>query len=130
MSNMEIAKVVIDKCSQQELMNPEILDSITKAQHISNCLNQELGAYGIKTLVSPDKNTVFIDNNGMSQVLNFFEGKSAQPVITTQQVERVQNILESANENKIDLVWLQTGLKKNTISLNSMGSMELIYTLY
>ena len=59
MSNIEIAKVVLDKCSEQELLNPEILDSITKAQYISNCLNQELGAYGIKTIISPDKNTVF-----------------------------------------------------------------------
>lgn len=32
MSNMEIAKIVIDKCSQQQLVNPEILRSITKAQ--------------------------------------------------------------------------------------------------
>ena len=93
-------------------------------------MNQELDGYGIKTQVTPDKHTVFIDNNCMSQVLDFFEGKSAQPVITTQQVERVQDILESANKNKIDLVWLQIGLKKNTIYLNSTSSMELICTLY
>ena len=124
MTNIKIVKVVIDHCSKQKLMNPEILESITKAEHISKCLNQELGLYGIITKVSPDKNYVYVDNEGMSKVLNLFEGKSAQPVITTQHVERVQNIVENANKNKISLIWAQAGLKKNTIYLSSMGSTE------
>ena len=84
-------------------------------------MNQELGAYGIKTTVSPNKNAVYIDNDGMSQVLNFFKGKTTQPVITTQQVERVQDVLESANKNKVNLVWLQTGLKRKYYFFKQYG---------
>jgi len=54
MSTFELAKIVVDHCSSQELMNLE-LTGITKAEPISGCLNRELGAYGVKTSVTPDK---------------------------------------------------------------------------
>ncbi len=61
MSNFKIAKIVVDQCSTQELINPELL-SLTKAEQISGCLNRELGAYGVKTYVTPDKTSIFIDD--------------------------------------------------------------------
>jgi len=67
--------------------------------------------------------SVFIDDQGMSQVLKFFEGEAAQPVFTAEQVKRVQDIVESANENKISLLWSKAGLKKNIIILNNMALM-------
>ena len=75
----------------------------------------------------------------MCQVLDFFEGKAFQPVLTTQQVQRVQNLVESANENKIDLIWLQTRFKKtyylfkqygfNGVSLYSLLNIMNINTI-
>lgn len=53
-----------------------------------------------------------IDNEGMCQVLFFSKGKSFQPVLTTQQMKRIQDIIESTNQNKIDLLWLQIGIKR------------------
>lgn len=120
MSNYEIAKIVVDQCSTQELMNPELV-SITKAEQISGCLNRELGAYGVKSHVTPDKTSIFIDDQGMSKVLNFFEGKSAQPVVTAEQVERVQDLIKSANENHVSLLWSQAGLKKKYYYLKQYG---------
>ena len=46
-------------------------------------------------------------HNYTTDKCSFFEGKAFQPILTTQQVERVQNLVESANKNKIDLIWLQ-----------------------
>ena len=57
----------------------------------------------------------------MSQVLNFFEGKSAQPLITTEQVKSVQDLIESANENNVSLLWSQAGLKKKYYYLKQYG---------
>ena len=87
-------------------MNPELIDSfsLTKAENISSCLNKKLGAYGVKLHVTPDRTVVFIDDQGMSQILHFFEGKSFQPVITAEHVERVQDIVESANKNNVSLL--------------------------
>lgn len=36
MSNFQLAKQVIDKCADAELLNPEIAQSITKAEHVSS----------------------------------------------------------------------------------------------
>ena len=121
MNNLELTKLIIDHCESDLLLDPNIMDSLTKAERISYCLNRELGAYGINTQVSPDRASVYIDNQGMSQVLGFFEGKAFQPVLTTQQVERVQTLVESANQNKIDLIWLQTGLKKKYYLFKQYG---------
>ena len=121
MPNFEIARAVVDSCSKEELMNPELLESITNAQHTSNCLNRELGAYGIKTIVSPDQKAVYIDNEGMSQILHFFEGQTAQPVLTKEHVGRVKDIVENAKDKKVDLLWLQTGLKRKYYLFKQYG---------
>lgn len=118
MNSLELTKAIIEQC---ETVDPNFLDSFTKAERISYCFNKELGAYGITTHVSPDKTSVYLDNQGMCQVLDFFEGKAFQPVLTTQQVQRVQNLVESANENKIDLIWLQTGFKKTYYLFKQYG---------
>ena len=54
--------------------------SCTKAEMISHCLNHELGAYGVKTYTSPDKASVFIDDEAMCKVFDFFKGKGYQPL--------------------------------------------------
>ena len=104
MHNLELTKTIIDQCETDLLLDSNLLDSFTKVERISYCFNRELGAYGINTHVSPDRTSVYLDNQGMSQVLDFFEGKTFQPVLTTQHVQRVQNLVKSANKNKIDLI--------------------------
>ena len=81
MKNHELAKHIIDKCSDDQLTQ-NLLEFMTSADYISYCFNNELAAYGLKTYVSPDKYYVYIDNEGMSKVLSFFNGKEAQPVFT------------------------------------------------
>ena len=50
-----------------------LLEPITKAEHVSECLNRELSAYGLNTFVSPDKTSVLIDDQGMSQSHQLFQ---------------------------------------------------------
>ena len=40
MSNMEIAEIVIDQCLHEELVDPQILESVISGQYISDCLNR------------------------------------------------------------------------------------------
>ena len=62
----------------------------------------------------------------MSQVLNFFKGKTTQPVITTQQVERVQDVLESAKMSDINfLKFLIDILKFNKFVKNNINELSL-----
>ena len=62
MNQLELTKIVMDQC---ETVDPNFLDSFTKAERISYCFNKELAAYGINTHVSPDKTSVYLDNQGM-----------------------------------------------------------------
>lgn len=55
--------------------------SCTKVEMISYCLDIQLGAYVFKSYVSPDKTAVFINDEGISKALEFFENKDYQPVI-------------------------------------------------
>ena len=88
---------------------------------ISHCLNTELGAYGFKSYISPDKTAVFIDDEGMSKVMDFFKGKGYQPVLTDEHTRRVSTVVDFANETKVDLLWAQTGLKKRYYYLKQYG---------
>ena len=47
----------------------------------------ELGTYGLKTYGVPDKTSVYIDDEGMCKVLEFFKGQSYQPVLTPEHTE-------------------------------------------
>lgn len=120
MSKYEIAKTVIDKCSN-DIIDISLLEPITKAEHVSECLNRELSSYGLKTSVSPDKTSVFIDDQGMSQVINYFEGTGYQPVVTEEHVERVKSIVQSADKEKIPLLWSQAGFKKRYYNFKQIG---------
>jgi predicted Zn-dependent peptidase len=97
MSKYEIAKTVIDKCNT-DIIDMSLLEPITKEEHVSECLNREFSSYGLNIFVSLDKTSVFIDDQGMSQVINYFEGTVYQPVVTEKHVERVKNIIESADK--------------------------------
>ena len=121
MSKFEIAKQVIDKCNNDQLISQSLPKFFTVADHISYCFNNELNAYGLKTYVSPDKSCVYIDNEGMSQVLSFFDDKTAQPFFTSEHVERIEHIVETANKNKIDLIWLQEGWRKRYYVFKQYG---------
>ena len=120
MSKYEIARNVIDKCST-DIIDMSLLESIVKAEHVSECLNRELSAYGLNTFVSPDKTSVVIDDQGMTQVINYFEGTGYQPVVTEEHVERVKNIIQSADKEKIPLLWSQAGFKKRYYNFKQIG---------
>lgn len=121
MSKHELAKQVIDKCNNEQLLLSDLPEFVTSADHISYCFNIELGAYGLKTHVSPDKRFVYIDDQRMSKVLSFFKGQEAQPVFTPEHVERVQNIIQTANERNVSLIWLQQGWNKRYYLFKQYG---------
>ena len=121
MNNTEIVKRVIDKCSTEELLKGGVPEFLTDAEQISYCFNTELGAYGLKTNVSPDKRFIYIDDEGMSKVLSFFKGKEAQPALTAQHVESLKNLVETANEKNISLIWLRQGWSKRYYLFKQYG---------
>lgn len=81
----------------------------------------ELGAYGLKTYVVPDKISVYIDDEGMCKALDFFKGKIYQPVLTPEYMERIRTVVDFANKNKVDLLSGQHGLRKKYYSLKQYG---------
>ena len=126
MSSLEKIDQIIDICSPQQLESvfasiSDLPDLATKAEMISHCLNVELGAYGLKTYVSPDKTSVFINDDGMGKVLNFFQGKGYQPVLTQEHTERVGTVVNFAKENTVDLLWAPGGLKKSYYFFKQYG---------
>ena len=126
MNKLEIIEAVVDTCSKSQLESvfaplADLPASCTKAEMISHCLNTELGAYGFKSYISPDKTAVFIDDGGMCKVMDFFKGKGYQPVLTEEHTRRVSTVVDFANKNKVDLLWAQTGLKKKYYYLKQYG---------
>lgn len=95
--------------------------SSTKAEIISYCLNQELGAYGFQSYVSADKTMVLINDDTMCKIVDFFNQNGYQPSITKQQVERVKTLQKVLTDNKIDLLWAQTGPRKRYYYLKQFG---------
>lgn len=79
-----------------------MLGSWTKTEIVSESLNKELAAYGLKTSFSSDKRRFFMDEKGMSQVTNFFKSRAHQPVLKPEHTERVRILVDYANKNKID----------------------------
>lgn len=60
MNKLQIADNIVDICSKHQLESvlaplADLPGSSTKAEMISHCLNKELGAYGLKAHISPDK---------------------------------------------------------------------------
>jgi hypothetical protein len=86
--------------------------SSTKAEMISHCLNNELGAYGFHSYPSPDKTMVLIDDETMRKVVDFFNKKGYQPYITKEQIDRIKAIQRVSNDNNINIFWAQSGLRK------------------
>lgn len=126
MNKLEIVEAVVDTCSKSQLESvfaplADLPASCTKAEIISHCLNTELGAYGLKSYTSPDKTAVFINDEGMCKVIDFFKGKGYQPVLTEEHTKRVSTLVDFANKNKVDLLWAQTGLKKKYYYLKQYG---------
>ena len=131
MNKLEIIEAVVDTCSKSQLESvfaplADLPASCTKAEMISHCLNTELGAYGFKSYITPDKTAVFIDDGGMCKVMDFFKGKGYQPVLTEEHTRRVSTVVDFANKNKVDLLWAQTGLKKRYYYLKQYGFNGLI----
>jgi len=125
-NKLQIAENIVDICSKHQLESvfaplSDLSGSCTKAQMISHCLNTELGAYGLETYLSPDKTAVFINDEGMCKVLDFFKGKGYQPVLTQEHTERVGTVIDFANKNKVDLVWAQDGLRKKYYFFKQYG---------
>lgn len=116
----EVAKLFIDSCNT-DVIDISLLEPISKAQHVSECLNRELSAFGLNTYMSPDKTSVLIDDEGMSTVINYFEGTGFQPVVTEEHVDRVKTIIQEADKEKIPLLWSQQGLKKRYYNFKQIG---------
>jgi hypothetical protein len=126
MNQLQIVESIVDICSEHQLesvLGPiaDLPASWTKAEMVSHCLNTELEAYGLKTHVSPDRASIFIDDQGMSQIVDFVKGKSYQPVLTTEHTERVRTVVDYANKNKVDLLWAQGGLRKKYYLFKQYG---------
>lgn len=126
MKSLTITESIVDVCSQQQLESvfaplANLPITCTKAEMISHCLNVELGAYGLKTHISPDKTVVYIDDEGMSKVLDFFKNKGYQPVLTQEHSQRIGTVIDFANKNKVDLIWAQAGLKKKYYFFKQYG---------
>ena len=126
MNKLEIIEAAVDTCSKSQLESlfaplADLPASCTKAEMISHCLNTELGAYGLESYVSLDKTAVFINDEGMSKVVDFFKGKGYQPVLTEQHTKRIGTVVDLANKNKVDLLWAQTGLSKKYYYLKQYG---------
>ena len=66
--------------------------------------NTELKAFGVRSYTSPDKTTVLINDEGMSKVMDFFEGKSHSILLTDQQVMYIETVVDFANKSKVDLL--------------------------
>ena len=117
MTQLEIVEALVDSCSKPSLESvfaplTDLPASCTKAEMVSHCLSTELGAYGFKSYVSPDKTAVLINDEGMCKVMDFFKGKAYQPVLTEQHTKRVGTVVDFANNNKVDILWSQAGLSK------------------
>lgn len=126
MSTLVPIEKIIDICSDEQLkliFEPvvDLPDSYTRAELVAYCFNKELGSYGLKTYVSPDKTSVFIDDEGMCKVLDFFKGKAYQPVLTSEHTERVGLIVQFAKKFGVDLLWSPNGLKKKYYYLKQYG---------
>jgi len=126
MTQLEIVETIVDTCSKSQLESvfaplTDLPASCTKAEMISHCLNIELGAYGFKSYVSPDKTAIFINDEGMCKVMDFFDGKGYQPVLTEQHTKRVGKVVDFANNSKVDLVWAQAGLRKKYYYFKQYG---------
>lgn len=125
-NKVEVIDSALEICSNAQLESVfapilDLPDSSTKAEMISHCLNTELGAYGFKTYTSPDRTMVLINDDGMTKVIDFFKNTGYQPVLTEQHTERVNTLIDFANKNKVDLLWAQTGLKKNYYYFKQYG---------
>lgn len=126
MTEIKVIESIVDTCSKAHLESvfapvANLPTSCTKAEMVSHCLNTELAAYGLKTHVSPDKTSVFINDEGMCKVVDFFKGTGYQPVLTPEHTERVGTVINFANKNGIDLLWAQGGLKKKYYYLKQYG---------
>lgn len=124
MNQLKVVENVLNSCTTEQLeslFGPAVEHTCSRAEMVSQCLNTELGAYGIKTQVAADNTTVFIDDAGMSKVLEFFSGKGYQPVLTQEHTERIGTLVNFAKKNKIDLIWAQGGLKKTYYTFKQYG---------
>ncbi len=52
-----------------KIKNRLVFQKLIQEEMISHCLNTELGAYGFKSYVSPDKTAGFINDEGMCKVI-------------------------------------------------------------
>lgn len=127
MSNqLKILNEIVDQCSKEHLHSVfaplvDLPKTSTKAEMISYCLNKELGAYGIKTYPSPDKTMILIDDETMSKVLDFFNGKSYKPYFTEEQIHRLRTIQKVSNDNKVNIYWAQSGFRRKYYYIKQYG---------
>lgn len=136
MTQLEIVNYIIDICSKEKLETvlapvTDLPGDFTKAEIVSHCLNKQLGAYGVKNYITPDKTAVYINDDGICKVLNFFHGKGYQPVLTTEHTKRVGTVIDFADKNKVDLLWAQGGLKKKYYVFKQYGlnGINLFFSL-
>ncbi len=107
---LQVISDVMGQCSETQIdylfsKVAELPTTAEKTKMISECLNRELGAYGFKTFVSPDKTMVFVDDNSISKIIDFLEYPGSQNYVTAEQVERVKAITKISEDNQISIAW-------------------------
>jgi hypothetical protein len=109
---------IIDQCSKEQLESifaslVDLPHGSTPAEMLSYCINKELAPYGFQTYTSPDKTMVLVNDEGMSKILNFLNGKEGfTPHFTEEQVDRLQSLQKVATKNDVNIYWEQFGPRK------------------
>lgn len=124
---ISVGEKIVDICKEEKLVQG-IIGSIedgygfsSKAELVCQCLNKELSAYGFYSYPSVDQTSILINDETMSHIVDFFKKTGYQPRITNQQVERVKSMIDVANNNKINIFWQQTGIKRKYYYLKQYG---------
>jgi len=103
-SKLELITTTIDQCSKDRLENlfydsNNMTNLSYKVERINECLNNELNAYGIKTFLGPDLSSIYIDDNSMCQILEFFnQNNYYQSQVSKEQIIRLKDLAEFSNK--------------------------------
>lgn len=123
MSNrLTVVSDMIDQCSKEQFKSVfSPLADLPLSSTISYSLNKELGAYGLNTYTSPDKTMVLVNDETVCKVIDFFNNKGYQPGFTNEQINRIKTIAKVADNNKVDILWAQSGILKKYYYFKQYG---------
>lgn len=116
-TQLELINSAIDKCPKEYLENAlaplsKLPDTCTKAEMLSNWLNEELKVYGIETYIGSNKNTILVDDKAMCRIIQVLKDDSYIPYISDEQLNRIKSLNKIAENNKVSIQWDQLGFRK------------------